>query len=194
MRTHRLAIIGGDGVGPEVTAQALKVLDAAEQRFGFATERVEHDLGGARYLATGEVLPDDELAALDEVDAILLGAVGTPDVPPGVLERGLLLRLRFAFDQYVNLRPVKLLPGVPTPVGGLTPDRCDLVIVRENTEGLYAGAGGQLYRGTAAEVATQESLNTRRGVERVVRDAFTRAQAASSRGSISTTPERSTTT
>ena len=177
MRTHRLAIIGGDGVGPEVTAQALKALDAAEQRFGFATERVEHDLGGARYLATGEVLPDDELAALDEVDAILLGAVGTPDVPPGVLERGLLLRLRFAFDQYVNLRPVKLLPGVPTPVGGLTPDRCDLVIVRENTEGLYAGAGGQLYRGTAAEVATQESLNTRRGVERVVRDAFTRAQA-----------------
>jgi 3-isopropylmalate dehydrogenase len=118
---------------------------------------------------------------LRDHDAILLGAVGTPDVPPGVLERGLLLRLRFAFDQYVNLRPVKLLPGVPTPVAGLTPDRCDLLVVRENTEGLYAGAGGFLYKGTAAEVATQESINTRRGVERVARYAFDRAEERSGR-------------
>ena len=174
--SYDLAIIGGDGVGPEVTAQALKVLDAAQDRFGFTTTRTSHDLGGERYLSTGEVLPEEVMAELDTADAILLGAVGTPDVPPGVLERGLLLKLRFAFDQYVNLRPVKLLPGVPTPVADLTPDRCDMVIVRENTEGLYAGAGGSLYAGTASEVATQESLNTRRGVERVIRDAFKRAQ------------------
>ncbi|AXV08169.1 3-isopropylmalate dehydrogenase [Euzebya pacifica] len=176
MTTHHLAIIGGDGVGPEVTAQALKVLDAAEQRFGFSTTRTEYDLGGRRYLASGEVLPDSVMAELDEADAILLGAVGTPEVPPGVLERGLLLKLRFAFDQFVNLRPVKLLPGVPTPIAGLTPDRCDMVIVRENTEGMYVGAGGSLFHGTGAEVATQESLNTRHGVERVIRDAFARAQ------------------
>ncbi len=173
--SYDLAILGGDGVGPEVTAQALKALDAAEQRFGFTTTRTDYDLGGRRYLSTGEVLPDSVMAELDMTDAILLGAVGTPDVPPGVLERGLLLKLRFAFDQYVNLRPVKLLPGVPTPIADLTPERCDMVIVRENTEGLYAGAGGSLYRGTANEVATQESLNTRHGVERVVRDAFQRA-------------------
>ena len=176
MTTHHLAIIGGDGVGPEVTAQALKVLDAAGQRFGFSTTRTEYDLGGRRYLASGEVLPDSVMAELDEADAILLGAVGTPEVPPGVLERGLLLKLRFAFDQFVNLRPVKLLPGVPTPIAGLTPDRCDMVIVRENTEGMYVGAGGSLFHGTGAEVATQESLNTRHGVERVIRDAFARAQ------------------
>ncbi|CAN5220092.1 3-isopropylmalate dehydrogenase [soil metagenome] len=173
--SYTLAILGGDGVGPEVTDQALKALDAAQARFGFTTQRTDYDLGGRRYLATGEVLPDSVLAELDTTDAILLGAVGTPEVPPGVLERGLLLKLRFAFDQYVNLRPVKLLPGVPTPIAGLTPDRCDMVIVRENTEGLYAGAGGSLYRGTPAEVATQESLNTRHGIERVVRDAFARA-------------------
>ncbi|HUG83273.1 MAG TPA: 3-isopropylmalate dehydrogenase [Euzebya sp.] len=175
MSTYELAIVGGDGIGPEVTAQALKVLDAAEARFGFTTSRTAYDLGGRRYLATGEVLPDSVMAELDGTDAILLGAVGTPDVPPGVLERGLLLKLRFAFDQYVNLRPVKLLPGVPTPIAGLTPERCDMVIVRENTEGLYAGAGGSVYRDTPAEIATQESLNTRFGIERVVRDAFERA-------------------
>ena len=177
MVTYRLAVIGGDGVGLEVTAEAEKVLRAAAAAFGFAVETVPYDLGGRRYLRTGEVLPDAVLEELRDVDAILLGAVGTPEVPPGVLERGLLLALRFAFDQYVNLRPVKLLPGVRSPIAGLAPERCDLVVVRENTEGLYAGAGGWLYRGTAAEVATQESLNTRRGVERVVRDAFVRAQA-----------------
>jgi 3-isopropylmalate dehydrogenase len=178
MSTHYdLAIIGGDGVGPEVTAQALKALDAAQSRFGFTTTRRDYDLGGRRYLASKEVLPDSVLEELDQVDAIMLGAVGTPEVPPGVLERGLLLKLRFAFDQYVNLRPVRLLAGVPTPVADLAPDDCDIVIVRENTEGLYAGAGGSVYPGTPSEVATQESLNTRFGIERVVRDAYTRAMA-----------------
>jgi 3-isopropylmalate dehydrogenase len=177
MTTYDLAVIGGDGIGPEVTAQALKALDAAERRFGFSTTRREYDLGGRHYLRSGQVLPDETLQELHQADAILLGAVGTPDVPPGVLERGLLLKLRFAFDQYINLRPVKLLPGVPTPIAGLTPDRCDLVVVRENTEGLYAGAGGTLYQDTPNEVAVQESLNTRHGVERVLRDAFRRARA-----------------
>ncbi|MPZ74089.1 MAG: 3-isopropylmalate dehydrogenase [Nitriliruptorales bacterium] len=175
--SYGIAVIGGDGVGPEVTAEALKAVRAASERFGFTVSTVEYDLGGTRYLATGEVLPDSLLEELRGHDAILLGAVGAPDVPPGVLERGLLLKLRFAFDQYVNLRPVKLYPGVPSPVAGLTPDRCDMIVVRENTEGSYAGAGGSLYRGTPSEVATQESLNTRHGVERVVRDAFGRAAA-----------------
>jgi 3-isopropylmalate dehydrogenase len=177
MNTYDIAVIGGDGVGPEVVAQALKALTAAADRFGFGLRTTDYDLGGRRWLRTGEVLPDSVLDELRGHDAILLGAVGTPEVPPGVLERGLLLKLRFTFDQYVNLRPVRLFPGVPTPVADLTPDRCDLVIVRENTEGIYAGAGGQLYKDTPAEVATQESLNTRRGVERVVRYAFARAAA-----------------
>lgn len=175
MISYDIAVIGGDGVGPEVTTQARKALRAAADRFGFSVQTTDYDLGGQRWLRTGEVLPEAVLAELAGHDAILLGAVGTPEVPPGVLERGLLLELRFSFDQYVNLRPVRLFDGVESPIAGLTPDRCDLVIVRENTEGLYAGAGGALYKGTPAEVATQESLNTRRGVERVVRDAFTRA-------------------
>lgn len=176
MAGHRIAVVGGDGIGPEVVAEALKVLDAVERLQGFSTERRSFDLGGRRYLATGEVLADATLEELRTFDAILLGAVGTPDVPPGVLERGLLLRLRFAFDQYVNLRPVKLYPGVVSPVAGLTPDRCDMVIVRENTESVYAGAGGAVHVGTASEVATQESVNTRHGVERVVRYAFDAAR------------------
>lgn len=169
---HRIAVVAGDGIGPEVIAEALKVLDAVQEAESFDTERVAFDLGGQHYIETGEVLDDATLGELARFDAVLLGAVGTPDVPPGVLERGLLLRLRSAFDQYVNLRPVRLYPGVRSPVAGLTPDRCDLVVVRENTEGVYAGAGGAVYRGTAAEVATQESLNTRRGVERLVRYGF----------------------
>jgi 3-isopropylmalate dehydrogenase len=182
MSDYQLAVIGGDGVGPEVTAQGLKALAAAASRFGFSYATTDYDLGGRRYLSTGGVLPDSVEDELRGADAILLGAVGTPDVPPGVLERGLLLRLRFAFDQYVNLRPVKLLAGVPTPIADLSPDRCDMVIVRENTEGLYAGAGGSLYRGTPHEVATQESLNTRHGVERVVRHAFGIAEARRAAG------------
>ena len=174
---HRIAVIPGDGVGIEVTAEALKALKAASDGFGFDIETTEFDLGGARWARTGDVLPHNDLEELRSFDAILLGAVGTPDVPPGVLERGLLLKLRFTFDQYVNLRPVKLFEGVPSPIAGLTPADCDLVVVRENTEGLYVGAGGVHQRGAAAEVATQESINTRTGVERVVRYAFTLAQS-----------------
>jgi 3-isopropylmalate dehydrogenase len=176
LAAHRIAVLGGDGIGPEVVAEGLKVLDRLEELEAFATDRVEYDLGGRRYLETGEVLDDETLEELRGFDAIYLGAVGTPEVPPGVIERGLLLRLRFAFDQYVNLRPVKLYPGVTSPVAGLTPERCDFVVVRENTESVYAGAGGTLYRGTAHEVATQESVNTRHGVERVLRFAFEQAQ------------------
>ncbi len=181
MPTHRIAVLGGDGIGPEVVAEGLKVLDALEPVEGFATERVDYDLGGRRYLRTGEVLSDETLEELRRFDAIYLGAVGTPDVPPGVIERGLLLKLRFTFDQYVNLRPVKLYPGITSPVAGLTPERCDFVVVRENTEGVYAGAGGTLYQGTPQEVATQESVNTRHGVERVLRYAFEQARSRDGR-------------
>jgi 3-isopropylmalate dehydrogenase len=176
MVDHRIAVLGGDGIGPEVVAEGLKVLDRLEALEDFTTERVDYDLGGRRYLATGEVLDDATLEELRGFDAIYLGAVGTPDVPPGVIERGLLLKVRFAFDQYVNLRPVKLYPDVTSPIAGLTPERCDLVVIRENTESVYAGAGGVLYPGTAAEVATQESVNTRHGVERVLRYAFETAR------------------
>ena len=176
MADHRIAVLAGDGIGPEVVAEGCRVLDALEAAFGFTTERVEFDLGGRRYLDSGEVLDDGTLEELRGFDAIYLGAIGTPDVPPGVLERGLLLKLRFAFDQYVNLRPIKLYPGVASPIAGLTPDRCDFVVVRENTESVYAGAGGTLAQGTAHEVATQESVNTRHGVERVLRYAFEQAQ------------------
>lgn len=175
MADYDLAMIPGDGVGTEVTAQAEKVLIAAAGRFDFNVSFTRYDLGGGRYLRTGEVLPDTVLEELRDHDAILLGAVGTPEVQPGILERGLLLKIRFAFDQYVNLRPVKLYPGVPSPVAGLTSERLDLVIVRENTEGLYVGVGGQVRVGTAHEIATQESINTRFGVERIVIDAFERA-------------------
>ncbi|MBS3941076.1 MAG: 3-isopropylmalate dehydrogenase [Actinobacteria bacterium] len=176
MADHRIAILGGDGIGPEVVAEGLKVLDRLERLEGFSTQRVDYDLGGRRYLETGEVLDDETLEELRGFDAIYLGAVGTPDVPPGVIERGLLLKLRFAFDQYVNHRPVKLYPGVSTPIAGLTPERCDFVVIRENTESVYAGAGGRLYPGTPQEVATQESVNTYHGVERVLRYAFELAQ------------------
>jgi 3-isopropylmalate dehydrogenase len=167
----RIAVVAGDGIGPEVVAQARKVLDTVLP----GVEATEYDLGAARYNATGEVLPDSVLAELGQHDAILLGAVGDPSVPPGVLERGLLLKLRFDFDQYVNLRPSRLWPGTTSPLAHAKPGEIDLVVVREGTESLYAGAGGNLHIGTAAEVATEESLNTRHGVERVIRDAFARA-------------------
>jgi 3-isopropylmalate dehydrogenase len=160
MTKHRIAIIGGDGIGPEVTAEAMKVVRAA----GVDIDAVDFDLGGRRYLATGEVLPDSVLEELRDFDAILLGAVGTPEVAPGILERGLLLRLRFELDLYINLRPFQ--------GGGL-----DFVVIRENTEGTYAGEGGFLRKGTPYEVATQGSVNTRMGVERCVRYAFDLAQS-----------------
>ncbi len=175
-RSHLVAVLPGDGIGPEVTAEARRAVDAAGARIGFGVDWVELDLGADRYLATGEVLPDTVLKELEQVDAILLGAVGRPDVPPGVLERGLLLRLRFELDLYVNLRPVRLYPGVASPLAGVRPEDVDLLVVRENTEGAYVGAGGVVHRGTAAEVATEESLNTRHGVERCLRYAAGRAR------------------
>ncbi|HEX6499949.1 MAG TPA: 3-isopropylmalate dehydrogenase [Micromonosporaceae bacterium] len=168
----RIAVVAGDGIGPEVIAEARKALDVVLP----GVEASEYDLGAARWHRTGEVLPDSVLAELAQHDAILLGAVGDPSVPSGVLERGLLLKLRFTFDQYVNLRPSRLWPGTSSPLADCKPGDVDLVVVREGTEGLYAGAGGVLHRGTAAEIATEESLNTRHGVERVIRDAFARAE------------------
>ena len=168
-----LGVIAGDGIGPEVVAEGLKVLQAAGAKFGFSFEKKEYDLGAARWHRTGEVLPDSVLEELKAHDVLLLGAVGDPSVPSGVLERGLLLKLRFAFDHYVNLRPAKLFPGVISPLRN--DKKIDFVVVREGTEGLYVGAGGVLAKGTAQEVATEESLNTRHGAERVIRDAFARA-------------------
>lgn len=173
--TVRLAVVPGDGIGPEVTAEALKVLTAVSP---VALEQTTYDLGAERYLSTGEVLPDPVLAEIREHDAILLGAVGgkpnDPNLPPGILERGLLLKLRFEFDHYVNLRPSRIFPGQPGPLAD--PGEVDFVVVREGTEGPYTGNGGRLRADTPAEVATEVSLNTAYGVERVVRDAFERAQ------------------
>jgi len=171
-RTYRIAVIPGDGTGPEVIREGRKVLDAAVERGGFRLDWRAYDIGGARYLKTGEALPAAVLAELREADAIYLGAIGHPDVKPGVLEQGILLRIRFELDQYINLRPVKLYPGVWTPLKDKEPEHIDFVVVRENTEGLYAGVGGFLRKGTAEEVALQTSVNTRRGVERCIRFAF----------------------
>ncbi|AWN29684.1 3-isopropylmalate dehydrogenase [Streptomyces libani] len=173
-RSIRLAVIPGDGIGQEVVAQGLKVLTAVLPQ-DVKLETKEYDLGARRWHATGETLPDAELEALKQHDAILLGAIGDPSVPSGVLERGLLLKLRFAFDHFVNLRPSKLFPNTSTPLAG-RPD-IDFIVVREGTEGPYTGNGGSLRTGTPAEVATEVSLNTAYGVERVVRDAYERANA-----------------
>jgi 3-isopropylmalate dehydrogenase len=165
--SYTIAHVPGDGVGPEVTEVARNCVDAVAARRGFAVTWKPYDLGAKRYLATGDVLPEDALAELRKTDAVLLGAVGSPDVPPGILERGLLLRMRAELDLYINLRPSKLRAGVANavaPAGGL-----DFVIVRENTEGLYAGAGGIVHRGTEFETATEESLNTWAGVRRCIR-------------------------
>src|SRR5690242_17118047 len=164
----KLAIIAGDGIGPEVVGEAVKILDAVLP----GVEKTEYDLGARRYHATGELLTEATIEELRSYDAILLGAIGDPSVPPGVLERGLLLKLRFALDHHVNLRPVRLYPGVDGPVQGPV----DMVVVREGTEGPYVGNGGSMRTGTPHEVATEVSLNTAYGVERVVRDAFGRAQ------------------
>jgi 3-isopropylmalate dehydrogenase len=172
-RTIRLAVVGGDGIGPEVVAEALKVLRAA----GVSSEETSYDLGARRWHRTGETLPDAVLQEIKGHDAILLGAVGDPSVPSGVLERGLLLRLRFELDHYVNLRPVRLYPGVAVPLTNARPESVDMVVVREGTEGPYTGAGGVMRKGTPAEIATQESINTAFGVERVARYAFGQAMA-----------------
>ncbi|MGE5291941.1 MAG: 3-isopropylmalate dehydrogenase [Micromonosporaceae bacterium] len=174
-RTIRLAVIPGDGIGPEVVAEAVKVLTAAAPDVTF--DMTTYDLGAARWHRSGETLPDAVLEEIRGHDVILLGAVGDPTVPSGILERGLLLRLRFELDHYVNLRPVRLYPGVATPLAGVRPEALDMLVVREGTEGPYAGAGGVMRKGTPAEVATQESLNTAFGTARVARYAFERAVA-----------------
>ena len=173
-KNFKLAVIGGDGIGPEVVAEGLKVLDAVASKYGATFSKKDFDLGARFWHKTGETLPDSVLEELKTFDVILLGAVGDPSVPSGVLERGLLLKLRFAFDHYINLRPARLYPGTRSPLRTEAP--IDFVVVREGTEGPYVGAGGVLAHGTADEIATEESLNTRRGAERVIRDAFARAQ------------------
>jgi 3-isopropylmalate dehydrogenase len=169
---YKIAVLPGDGTGLEQVSEGLKVLKAAEDKFGFKLDTTDYDLGGERYMRTGEILPESVLEELKAFDAIFLGAIGHPDVKPGILEKGLLLKLRFDLDLYVNLRPVKLFPGVSTPLKDKEPADIDFVVVRENTEGLYCGAGGFLRKGTADEVAVQESINTRMGVERCLRYAF----------------------
>jgi 3-isopropylmalate dehydrogenase len=171
-KTYKIAVIGGDGTGPEVVAEGIKVLNAAAQKYGFKLDYTSFDFGGERYLKTGEILPESIFNDLRRFDAIYLGAVGHPEVKPGILEKGILLRMRFELDQYINLRPVKLFPGVECPLKDKKPEDIDFVVVRENTEGLYTGAGGFLRKGTPDEVATQVSVNTRKGVERCIRFAF----------------------
>ncbi|MCE5193882.1 MAG: 3-isopropylmalate dehydrogenase [Nitrospiraceae bacterium] len=172
MKSYNIAVIPGDGTGPEVIAEGIKVLDAASEKFGFKLEYKYFDYGGNSYLKTGEVLPENAVSELKKHDSIFLGAIGHPDVKPGILEKGILLKLRFELDQYINLRPVKLYPGVDCPLKDKKPEDIDFVVVRENTEGLYAGAGGVLKKGSPDEVAIQESINTRKGVERCIRYAF----------------------
>ena len=171
-KSYQIAVLGGDGTGPEVADEAVKVMRAAAATYGFSLETTAFDFGGDRYLKTGEALPDSAAGELAGFDAILLGAIGHPDVKPGILEKGILLRLRFELDQYINLRPVKLFPGVETPIKDKGPEEIDFVVVRENTEDLYCGMGGVSHKGTKDEVATQTQMYTRMGVERALRYSF----------------------
>ncbi len=171
-KKYSIAVIGGDGTGPEVVAEGIKVLQAVGDVSGIGFEFVDYDFGGERYLRTGEVMPESAAEELKKFPAIYLGAIGHPDVKPGILEKGILLKLRFDLEQYINLRPVKLYPGVETPLKDKGPEDIDFVVVRENNEGLYLGAGGFFKKGTDREVAVQESINTRFGVERCLRFAF----------------------
>ena len=169
---HNIAVMPGDGTGPEVTAEAVKVLKAAADKFNFKVELTEFDFGGERYKKTGETLPDSAIEELRQFDSILLGAIGHPDVAPGILEKGILLKARFALDQYINLRPVKLYPGVECPLKGKGPDEIDYVVVRENTGDLYTGTGGFTMKGTAQEVAVQSAVYNRFQVDRCLKYAF----------------------
>jgi len=178
----QLGVVAGDGVGPEVTACGLEVLSAVGRIEDIDFQTVPFELGGERYLKTGDLLPDADIDGLRRCDAILLGAVGHPEVPPGVLEKGILLRLRFDFHQYINLRPIHLYTGVECPIKGKGPDDINMVVVRENNEDLYVGAGGFARRGTPEEVAIQTSINTRPGVERTIRFAFEQARRRASLG------------
>jgi len=171
-KIYKIAVIPGDGTGPEVVSEGIKVLAIVSESFDFNLNFTHYNLGGEHYQKTGEILPESVLESLSESDAIYLGAIGHPDVKPGILERGILLKLRFYFDQFINLRPIKLYEGVNTPIKDKRPEDIDFVVVRENSEGLYCGAGGFLKHGTSDEVAIQESINTRKGVERCIRYAF----------------------
>ena len=171
-KTHEIGVIPGDGTGPEVIAEGLKVLKAVAEKTDSKYNLIHYDFGGERYLKTGETLPDSAIEELRQLDSIYLGAIGHPDVQPGILEKGILLNLRFSLDLYINLRPVKLYPGVDTPLKHKGPEHIDFVVVRENTEGVYAGSGGFLRKGTPEEIAIQESINTRKGVERCLRFSF----------------------
>jgi 3-isopropylmalate dehydrogenase len=172
MKTYKIAVLGGDGTGPEVTAEAVKVMDVAAVKFGFKVEKTDYDFGGERYKRTGEMLPDGAIAELKKHNAILLGAIGHPDVKPGILEKGLLLGMRFALDQYINLRPVKLFPGVECPIKGKGPAEIDYVVVRENTGDVYTGSGGIMMKDTPHEVATQTAVYSRFQVDRCLKYAF----------------------
>ena len=169
---HKIAVLPCDGIGPEVVREGIKVLAVAAEKYGVQYETVDYDVGGDRYLRTGEILPDSVMAELAQMDAIYLGAVGHPEVAPGILEKGILLKLRFEFDQYVNLRPIKLYPGVETPLKGKGPADIDFIVVRENTEDMYVGIGGSFKQDTPDEVATQLAVYTRKGTERIIRYAF----------------------
>lgn len=171
-KEYKIAVIPGDGTGPEVIAEGIKALNAVSGRSDFRLAYENYNLGGEHYKKTGELLNDTVLESLSRSDAIYLGAIGHPDVKPGILEKGILLKLRFHFDQYINLRPVRLYDGVETPLKNKGPEHIDFTVIRENTEGLYTGAGGFLKKGTSDEVAIQESINTRKGVERCIRYAF----------------------
>ena len=172
MSTYKIAVMGGDGTGPEVADEAVKVMDAAAVKFGFKVEKTDFDFGGERYMRTGETLPDSGVEELRQFDSILLGAIGHPDVAPGILEKGILLKARFALDQYINLRPVKLFPGVDCPLKGKTPEDIDYVVVRENTGDLYTGTGGFTLKGTPNEVAVQSAVYNRFQVDRCLKYAF----------------------
>jgi len=174
MKNFNLAVIAGDGIGPEVVGEGIKVLDAVAKKYDLVFNKTNYELGAAYWHKTGETLPDSVMAEIAKSDVILLGAVGDPTVPSGVLERGLLLKLRFAFEHYINLRPAKLFPGVSSPI--TNNKGIDFVVVREGTEGLYVGAGSIKDEGTKQELAIEESINTYKGIERVIRDAFNRAQ------------------
>ena len=171
-KKYNISVLGGDGTGPEVVAQAMKVLSSTQRRFDVELNFEESGIGGERYLSTGDLVTEEDIEQFKKADAILLGAIGHPDVKPGILEQGILLYMRKRFDQYINLRPVVLYPGVETPIANKSAEDIDFIVVRENTEGLYAGAGGFIHYGTEHEVATQESINTRYAIERCVRYAF----------------------
>ncbi|MEN8128529.1 MAG: 3-isopropylmalate dehydrogenase [Planctomycetota bacterium] len=172
MKTHKIGVMGGDGTGPEVTVEAVRGMAAAAANCGFKIEQTEYDFGGERYMKTGEILPDGAVDELKKQDAILLGAIGHPDVKPGILEKGLLLRMRFELDQYINLRPVRLFPGVETPIKDKGPKEIDYVVVRENSGDIYTGSGGLMMKDTPHEVATQTAVYTRFQVDRALKYAF----------------------